>query len=150
MQQSQLEIRGFKPVFTVIGAVYTLLASSMLVRGVGVLRDFEVPPELVSAPVLEDFFMFFYQAMALIGVLTVLFGHVTKGRSRQLLVAGIFCAANSLTALRDLATSDSPFGNRLYRGEATLVFVYIDVVLAVAFGALVVLGLRVSRSPSIK
>ena len=46
------------------------------------------------------------------------------------------------------ATSDSPFGNRLYRGEATLIFVCIDAGLAVAFGALLVLGLRGSKLPN--
>lgn len=66
---------------------------------------------------------------------------MTNERRKQTLMAALFCAANTLWALRDLATSDSALGNRLYRGEATLVFVAIDVVFALAFGALVARGL---------
>jgi hypothetical protein len=135
-------IRGFKPVFTTIGVIYILLASSWLLRGTSVLRDFGVPESLLSAPVLEDFFMFFYQGMAFVGVLTVLFGHVTREGKAQLLVAGVFCVKDLLAALRDLATSDSRFGNHLYKGDKTLIFVYIDLAFAAAFGYLIVSALR--------
>jgi hypothetical protein len=68
----------------------------------------------------------------------VLFGLVTRGRRAQRLVAGVFCASSLLFAARELSTSDSRFGNHLFRGEATLVFVGIDLCLALAFGALLV------------
>lgn len=146
MSPNRLEIRGFKVTFTAIGVLYILLGSSMLVRGVGVLRDFAVPEHLLSAPVFEDFFLFFYELMAFIGVLTVLFGHVTRERKAQALVASVFCLANLHFAARDLSTSDSRFGNHLYRGDATLVFVWIDLALAFAFGFLAVQGLLQTRS----
>ncbi|MBC8069634.1 MAG: hypothetical protein IAG13_14955 [Deltaproteobacteria bacterium] len=138
-------IRGFKPVFTVIGALYVALASSMLVRGAAALVDFGVAPELAAEPVLADFFLFFYQLMAFVGVLTIVVGWVVHGRRGQALVAAVFCAANVLWALRDLGTSDSAFGNRLYQGEVTLVFVAIDVALALAFGAVAIRGSRRDR-----
>jgi hypothetical protein len=72
----------------------------MLVRGARVMRDFAVPESVVSAPVFADFFSFFYQLMALVGVLTVLFGQVTRERWAQLLVARVFCAATSDWLLR--------------------------------------------------
>ena len=50
MTQSQPEIRGFKHVFTVIGAIYILLASSWIVRGPGVLRDFAVSERVIAEP----------------------------------------------------------------------------------------------------
>lgn len=145
MPHTRPEIRGFRLLFTLIGVLYVLLASSMLVRGVGVLRDFAVPEEVVASPVVEDFFLFFYQLMAFVGVLTALLGQVTRGRAAQTAVAGFFCASNVLIALRDLSTSDSRFGNHLYRGEATLVFVLISVTLAMAFGVLLAAGLRSAR-----
>jgi hypothetical protein len=86
--------------------------------------------------------MFFYQFMAGIGVLVMLLGHVARERSTQLMVASILSAANLLVALRDLSTSDSAFGNHLYRGPKTLVFVYISLVLALIFAALAVLSAR--------
>lgn len=141
MSESQPKVRGFKAVLTTIGVVYVLLASSMLVRGVGVMRDFAVSESLVSAPVFEDFFLFFFQLMAVVGVFTVLFGHVTQERKAQLLVARVFRVLGVLLTLRDLSTSDSSLGNHLYRGSGTLVPVYIDLVIALAFGFLAFGGL---------
>ncbi len=146
MTQSQPEIRGFKHVFTVIGAIYILLASSWIVRGPGVLRDFAVPERVIAEPVFGDFFSFFYQYMAFGGVLQVLFGRVTRGLRAQTLVACVYTAANVFFALRDLSTSDSRFGNHLYRGDATLLFVVTDLAFASAFGALAVAGLRRLRA----
>jgi hypothetical protein len=147
MSQSQLEIRGFKAVMLTTGVAHVLLASSMLVSGVSVMRDFAVPEAVVSAPAFEDFFSFFYQLMAYLGVLTILFGHVTRGRTSQVLVASAFCAGNVLLTLRDLATSDSIFGNQLYRGSGTLIPVYIDAIFAVACAAVAIGGLRPPRAP---
>jgi hypothetical protein len=135
-------IPGFKLVFTIIGVVYSAMGASMVVRGVGALRPFGVPDDVIASPVMGDFFTFFYELMTFIGALMILFGHVTVGRGRQTAVAAAFAVFDVLAGLRDLSTSDCRFGSRLYHGEATLVFVAIDVALALAFAALVVLGLR--------
>jgi hypothetical protein len=133
---------GFKTVCTVVGVLYAAMGASMVVRGVGVLRDFAVPESDIASPVLQDFFFFFYELMIFIGALMVLFGHVTVGRRRQTIVASVFVAANLLFALRDLSTSDTAFGNRLYRGEATMVFVAINLAIAAAFASPVLRGWR--------
>lgn len=138
-------IRHFKLIFTILGVLYVLMASSMLARGAPVLLDFGVPESALAEPVLTDFFMFFYQLMAYLGVLTVLLGHVTREGRAQLLVATVFFVANMLTALRDLVTSDSQFGNHLYKGEKTVFFVYISLAYAAAFGYLVLKGLSSLR-----
>lgn len=142
MSQNVAGLRTFKPVLVTIGVVYVLLASWMLARGAGVMRDFAVPDSVVAAPAFEDFFLFFYQLMAALGVLTMLFGYVTRERGAQVLVSAAFCLLNVLIGLRDLSTSDSSLGNRLYRGSATLIPVLIDLVLALVFAGLVVAGLR--------
>jgi hypothetical protein len=46
--------------------------------------------QVASDPVLTDLFMFFYQLMAYIGVLTVVFGFVTRERRAQAQVASVF------------------------------------------------------------
>lgn len=145
MSDNAPEIRGYKSVFTIIGLLYVAMASSMLVRGAGVLREFGIPEDVVTAPVLEDIFLFFYQMMAAMGALMVLFGHVVRTRSSQTLVSSVFCALCLLFCAHDLSTSDSRFGNHLYRGEKTLVFVYIGLALAAAFGWLAVRGLQGQR-----
>lgn len=146
MSQREPGIRGFKPVFTTIGVTYIVLASSWLVRGPRVLRDFAVPERVIAEPVFVDFFMFFYQLMAFGGAAQVLLGQVTRGLRAQTLVAGVYCVANVLAMFRDLSTSDSRFGNHLYRGDATLLFVVTDLVFATAFGAVAVAGLRRLRA----
>jgi hypothetical protein len=133
-------IRWFRAVFTALGGLYVLMAASALARGVGMLRDFGVPDEAVRSPVLGDFFSCFYELMAFVGVLMVLFGHVTRGRRAQAQVAAVFAVSKFLFALRDLSTSDSRFGDRLYKGEATLVFVIIGVAYALVFAAVAVAG----------
>lgn len=141
-------IRHFKLIFTILGGLYVIMASSMLVRGAPVLGDFGVPESAFSEPVLADIFLFFYQLMAYMGVLTVLFGHVARERNTQLLVASVYFTANILTALRDLSTADCQFGNHLYKGEKTVVFVYISLAYAAAFGYLVVRGAVNASSPN--
>lgn len=146
MSQSPPEIRAFKPVFTAVGVIYVLLAASALARGPAMLRDFAVPEAVTREPVLRDFFSFLYQYMAFGGVLQVLFGRVTRGVRAQTLVAGVYAAGNVLAALRDLSTSDSRFGDHLYRGDATLLFVALDLAFAAAYGAVAVAGLRRLRA----
>jgi len=127
-------IRGFRTTFVVIGVLYGMAAGSWLVRGPVVLRDFGVPPELIAAPVFVDFFGFMYEMMAFVGVLIVVFGFVAKDRRTQGVVAVVLCLGNVWFGIHDLSTSDSQWGNQLYEGEATMVFVIVDAVLAGIFG----------------
>lgn len=138
-------IRGFKASLTVLGILYVAMATSMLVRGHGVMREFGAPEELVASPIFADFFSFFYELMATYGVSMLLFGQVTRDRASQVLVAAVFCAISLRFTLRDLRTSDSEFGDHLYKGDATLVFVYIGLLYTTVFGALAFAGLRAGR-----
>ncbi|MEM6990176.1 MAG: hypothetical protein AAF721_06755 [Myxococcota bacterium] len=142
MTEPTTGLRAFKPVFVALGLAYVLMAGSALFQGTAFLEDFGVSHALASDPVLTDFFTFFYQLMAFIGVLTVVFGLVTRERRAQVFVASVFCAGSVLLALRDLSTSDTRFGNALHEGEATVFFVAVSVVYALAFGGLAILGFR--------
>jgi hypothetical protein len=133
-------IRGFRVTLTAIGALYVLLAASMLLRGVGVMRDFAVPAGVVTSPVFEDFFLFFYELMAAQGVLIATFGQVVRERRLQTRVALLLCTWNLYLTWRDLSTS--VLGNRLYQGEATLIPVCIDFAIALLLARLAWLGRR--------
>jgi hypothetical protein len=128
--------RAFAITLTVIGILYVLLASSMLVPGPAIMLDFAVSAPLVAEPVFADFFMFFYQWMAGFGVLIAVLAWTVRERDAQAWVAVTLCAGSVLLALRDLSTSDSALGNRLYRGPGTLIPVFISVVLAVVLAVL--------------
>lgn len=142
MTEPSTGLRAFKPAFVVLGLVYVLMASSALVKGTPFLEDFGVSHQVASDPVLTDFFSFYYQLMAYIGVLTIVFGLVTRERRAQAHVASVFFMASILIALRDLSTSDTRFGSALYKGKETIVFVVISVVYAMVFGSLAIVGFR--------
>lgn len=142
MTEPSTGLRAFKPAFVALGLAYVLMASSALVQGTAFLEDFGVPRTLASDPVLTDFFTFFYQLMAYVGVLIVLFGLVTRERRAQAHVASVFFVASILLALRDLSTSDTRFGTALYKGDATVFFVVVSLVYAVVFGGLAILAFR--------
>jgi hypothetical protein len=148
MTTPEAEVRGFRVVFIVAGIVYALLAGSALARGVAMLGDFGVSADELASPVLTDFFAFFYELMTFVGALMVLFGLSTRGRRNQRIVATVFAIANVAFALRDLRTSDTRFGNHLYQGSATIVFVIVDLAFAAAFAALVLASLRSRPQPS--
>jgi hypothetical protein len=134
--------RGFRATLTIVGALYALMACSMLLRGPAVLREFGVTERVYGEAVFGDFFMFFYQLMSGLGLLTAMMGHVVRERGPQLLVSSALCVANLLLAVRDLSTSDSAFGSHLYCGPKTLVFVYIDLALALVFAVLAMANVR--------
>lgn len=142
MTEPSTGLQAFKPTFVALGLAYVLMASSALVQGTAFLEDFGVPRTLASDPVLTDFFTFFYQLMAYVGVLIVLFGLVTRERRAQAHVASVFFVASILLALRDLSTSDTRFGTALYKGDATVFFVVVSLVFAVVFGGLAILAFR--------
>ncbi len=132
-------LRGYRPTLVTIGVLYASMAASAIIRGVDMLRDFGVAEDVVASPVLADFFSFFYWLMAFVGILMVLFGIVVRERYGQRLVCAVFVVANLGFGWRDLSTSDTRFGNHLYRGDATMMFVAIDMALALAFATLLVI-----------
>jgi hypothetical protein len=138
-------LRGFRTLCITVGVVYVLLALSMVLRGVHVMSGFAVPDDLVASPVFDDFFRFFYELMAIMGVLIALLGHVTTEARHQRLVAAVLAAINVAITWRDVSTSDSALGNRLYRGPGTLAPVVIDLVIALAFGFVALRG--AARAP---
>lgn len=145
MSQNPSSIRGFRATFIGIGVLYVMLASSMLVQGVGVLRDFAVPESAIAEPVLEDIFLFFYELMAMVGVLLALFGQAVRERRQQALVASVLSVLNLYLMWRDLSTSDTPFGNHLYKNPAMLIPVFISLTLALVFAGFAWAGWRVPR-----
>jgi hypothetical protein len=142
MSEGPAPMRGFRASLITIGVLYVMLASSMLLRGVGIMRDFAAPEGLLSEPMFEDFFLFFYELMAAVGVLIAVFGQVVRDRKGQTVVALVLFLFKAYVTWRDLSTSDSAFGNHLYRGSATLIPVFIDLAIALVFAGYAWAGLR--------
>ena len=137
-------VPGWKLIGTVIGAVYCLLGGSMLLQGVqAVMQPFGLPESTLASPHFADFFHFLFVHMVVLGIMTVLLARfVTEGRYQRI-AAWLLCAINVHYTYLDLRTSDSAFGNALYRGPNTLVPPAIDVVVVLCW---LYLALRPMRS----
>ncbi len=84
--------------------------------------------------------------MAVLGILIAMLGRfVTDGR-HQRLIAIVLCAINLHYTYLDFRTSDSMFGNALYRGAASVAPAIIDVVVTLAFVWLIARGTRASSA----
>ncbi len=142
MTQPSTGLRAFRPLLVALGLAYVLMASSALVQGTPFLEDFGVSHDIASDPVLIDLFMFSYQMMAYIGVLFVMLGLVTRERRAQAQVAAVLFVTSLLLTLRDLSTSDTRFGNALYEGEATVIFVVVGAAYSLVFGGLALAAFR--------
>jgi hypothetical protein len=133
MQEERDHAPGWRPLCITVAVLYVVLALSMLLRGAEIMTGFGTPGEVVRSPVFADFFYFFYELMALVGVLIGLLGITTEGRARQQKVAGLLSAVMLALLWRDLTTADWALGSRLYRGAGTLVPPLISLVIALAF-----------------
>lgn len=147
MSSAAARLPGFRACCSVVGALYVLLASSMLARGAPVaMRPFGVPEEILRSPHYADYFHFTFVHMATLGVLIALLGrYVADGRPQQL-VSRVLVLVQFHYAYLDFRTSDSVLGNRLYDGPATLIPPVIDLAVALCFAWLGARPLRYDGS----
>ena len=136
-------VPGWKLIGTVIGAVYCLLGSSMLLRGVqSAMQPFGVPETTLNSPHFADFFHFLFVHMVVLGILTVLLARFVNEGRQQRIAAWVLFAINLHYTYLDFRTSDSALGNSLYHGPGTLVPPLIDVVVTLAWLYLALRPLR--------
>lgn len=138
------KVPGFRAIYCVIGALYVLLGSSMLVRGAVVaMQPFAVPDAVLRSPHFADFFHFTFVHMVVLGVLLFLMGRFLEGARPQQITSRVMFLVSAHYTYLDLRTSDSPLGNHLYHGPETLIPPLIDVIVTVCFAYL---SLRPARS----
>jgi hypothetical protein len=131
-------VPGFKVVLTAVGTLYGVLGASMLVRGHRVaMTPFGVPEATLASPHFADFFHFTFVHMVVLGVLILIIGQLVDGARRQRIAAGILFFLQAHYAYLDFRTSDSPLGNGLYQGKASIVPALIDLAVALSFAFLV-------------
>lgn len=143
MSSAALRLPGYEACCTVVGALYALLAGSMLARGAAVaMAPFGVPAAVLRSPHYADYFHFTFVHMVTLGVMIFLLGRYVEPGRPQRVVSRVLFLAQVHYAYLDLRTSDSPLGNHLYRGPSTLVPALVDVAVALCF---LWLGLRPLR-----
>jgi hypothetical protein len=134
---------GFKVTLTAVGGVFMVLGGSMVARGAAVaMAPFGVPVTTLESPHFADFFHFTFVHMVVLGVMLVMLGRfVREGRDQQVVARVLLLVQLHYTWL-DLRTSDSPLGNALYQGPASLGPVVIDLLVVVAWTVLSVRRVR--------
>ena len=139
---------GFRTICTVVSIAYVVLGGSMVVRGPrAAMEQFGVPEVVLSSAHFADFFHWVFVHMMVLGVMIGLLGQYVREGKPQAIVARVLLLLELHYTYLDLRTSDSAFGNRLYRGSASLIPVMIDVLVTLSFLYLSVRPLR--ESPSI-
>jgi len=132
MANSSSHVPGFRPICLSIGALYVVLASTMLVGGVGQMAQFGVPEATLASPHFADHHHWVFVHMAVIGVLIALLGRYVESEPSQRVVARVLCAVELHYLYLDLRTS-TPFGTGLYAGRAWVLPVSVDVLVVLAF-----------------
>lgn len=142
MQQPTV-IPGYSVTCTLVGGFYVLLGGSLVAQGARrAMAPFGVPESTLLSPHFADFFQFTFVHTMVLGVLFILLGQCVTDGSRQRIVARVLCAVELVYTVLDFHTSDSPLGNGLYRGFASVMPAIIDVIILTA---VVVLALRAPR-----
>jgi hypothetical protein len=143
MNEAESHLPGFRRACTVVGVLYVAFGGSMVLRGSRqAMQPFGVPELVLSSPQFADFFHWVFVHTMVLGVLIGLLGRYVVDGASQRVVSWVLCAAELHYLYLDLRTSDSPFGNGLYRGPASLVPPAFDLAVAILFA---VLGTRKPR-----
>jgi hypothetical protein len=137
MARCRHHLPGFKATCLGVGAVFALLATSELARGVAASMDgFGLPAATLASPHYLDAMTWVFVHMLVLGVVIGAIGYfVEEARARVALARVMTLSMLVFTAL-DLRTSDSALGNHLYAGARTLVPPIIDVVVLLLFAHL--------------
>jgi len=140
MNEAKSHLPGFRRACTIVGVLYLALGGSMLIRGPRqVMHPFGVPELVLSSPHFMDFFHWVFVHAIVLGVLIGLIGRFVVDGASQRFVSRVLCVVELHYLYLDLRTSDSPLGNGLYRGSASLIPPMIDLAVVLVFAFL---GLR--------
>jgi hypothetical protein len=138
-------LRGFKTICSAVSVTYVLLGSSMLIRGARAsMQPFGVPEVVLTSAYFADFFHFLFIHMIVIGLLIGTLGWFVQHDRQQRMAARLLCVIQLHYTYLDLRTSDSIFGNGLYRGSASITPALVDLVVTLAFAFL---SVRPVKSP---
>lgn len=129
----QQTTRIFRYGYLFIGAIYVLIAGSILGRGVeSSMAPFGVPESIVKSPYYVDAITWVYVHMLVLGIVIGTVGWFAESLRFQRAFTAIMFFVHLVYLYLDLRTSDTELGSGLYRGpESTLPAIVVLVVLLV-------------------
>lgn len=138
---------GFKASCLAFGALYVLLGARILLRGIPTsMAEYAVPEVTLQSPHYQDAILWVYLHTIVLGMITVVVGLVAVEDRVKRWFARAFLAAHICYTYLDARSSESFFGNGLYRGPGSVVPAIFCVVATIFFAH--VAFCAPSRSPS--
>lgn len=128
---------GFRASCLGLGAVFVLLAGSILLRGPMVaMADYAVPAQTLSSPHYADAMLWVFLHMTVIGLVIAVVGWFAEGARLQRAFSVLMLGAQLVYATLDVRTADWPLGNALYKGAGSLGPVVVEAVALVVWARL--------------
>ena len=117
-----------------VGVLFVLLASSLFLKGlIPSMAEFKIPENILNSAHYYDAIFWVYVHMMVIGVLFILIGISVKELQHQQLISILLLLITAFYTYLDFRTSDSMFGNALYKGEASVIPAYISLIVNLVF-----------------
>jgi hypothetical protein len=139
---------GFRATALGVGATWSLLALSMLARGIpAAMAAYAVPGELLQNAHYVDAMTWVFLHMLFIGLLTLTTGFTSNDGRQQRAFSRLLLAAVSVYLFLDARAADWPLGTALYKGPGSLGPVVVGAVAFVLWARLAFL--RHPSSPSV-
>lgn len=135
---------------SVVGISYVLIAAGILGQGVtAYMAQFGLPQSTLESPHYADAIFFHFLDMLVIGILITIAGSV-ESLTFQRVFSSAMLVIQAVYLFLDVRTSDTPFGNALYKGPNSVAPVVIGVVFTLIFLVLTISSLRAGVSPEQK
>lgn len=124
----------FKTAFVSLGGLHVLLASSLFIKGFPEsMAPFQVPPKILQSLHYLDAMHWVYTHMIVIGFILIVIGlYAESMRFKKAFSRMMFLAYIYYTYL-DFRSSDSVFGNQLYKGSESLIPAFMGVFFTLCF-----------------
>lgn len=137
MARCRHPLPGFRRTCLAVGALYSLMAGSILLRGPRAsMGPFGVPEEALASPHYSDAIVWVYSHMLVLGVVIGAMGlYADSGRVKRVF-ARVMLAAHVVYSFLDLRATDTPIGTGLYHGPGALLPSVISVMVTGLFAHL--------------
>lgn len=125
---------GYRITYIIAGFTLIFMSFSLFIKGlIKSMAEFNVPKKVLLSPHYYDAIFWVYLHMLVIGVLIILLGYGVKERSKQTGITFILFLINCFYTFIDIRSSDSPLGNSLYKGEASIIPAVLSFIITLLF-----------------
>lgn len=124
----------FKTTFLIVGISYILLSLGLFAQGlIPSMADFQVPAAVLQSSHYVDALTWAYVHMTVLGCLITLIGYAVTDKEKQKWISLILFLITCFYTYLDVRSADFFLGNALYKGDASLIPVFIGLIVNFLF-----------------